>query len=143
MFTLLQEAEIEKRKGQAINFFIRGHYANRSRKHLSSLFEKLSKTNPVTFTLYSDEQYYPDEYCDDGKTFKRTPANITELRDAIMFFGPENVYIQVSDEVRADLQLYNLPNPRASNKDSASIIQLDLLSLIAFIVLKFVEIFVL
>lgn len=109
MFKMLKKAEkVDQRIGQPINSFIRGHYANRSRENLMDLYKKLSKSNPVTFTLYTDEQYYRRNQS------ALTPINIVELRDAIEFLGPQNVYLQVSDEIRADLDLRGLSNSRST-----------------------------
>lgn len=135
MYGMLKEAGVDK--GQPINFQIRGHYAYRSRENLMDLYRKLNETNPVTFTLYSDDQYYFIKNA-------LTPPNITEMREVIQFLGPENVYLQVSDEVRADLDLRGLSNPRPRstiNVNSAPpFLQLNFLSLIvAFTVVKFVE----
>lgn len=129
MFNMLQTAEVDKIERQTINFFIRGHYANRSRENLMDLYEKLNRTNTVTFTLYSDEQYQTDDL--------GIPLNMTEMRDAIQFFGPENVYLQVSDEIRSELNLNRLSNPRDSINGVASLAEVELLTLIMFVVLHF------
>lgn len=141
MFRMLHEAEIDK-KNQTINLFIRGNYAHKSLNHLMDLYKKLKETNEVTITLYSDEQYFHEELCDDDNPkIPRTEPNIKELREVIDSFGPQNVYLQVSDKIRADLRLYGLKNeyrPPYSNAAS-SFIRLDSVSLILFIVVKFVE----
>lgn len=140
MYAKLQEAGVDKRIGLPINFLIRGHYANRSRENLMDLYQKFNKTNPVTFTFYSDEQYYR------GKR-NVTPLSIPEMRDAIQFLGPENVYLQVSDEVRADLELRSLSNPRPRPRSTiisaASFVHLNFIPMIiAFTAVKFVELIV-
>ena len=134
MFGMLQEAGVDKMIGQPINFFIRGHYAYRSRENLLDLYQKLNRTNRVTFTLYSDEQYYEEN--------QTTPLNISEFRDAIEFLGFENVYLQVSDKVRADLGLHNLANLRATINSAPLSIQMHFILMIAFIAVKCVEFFV-
>lgn len=131
---MLQTAGVDKRKGQPVNFFIRAHYANRSRDDLMDLYKKLNDTNTVTFTLYSDDQYY----------FKGglMPLNIQEVKDAIRFFSPEKSYLQVSDEIRAALELNGLSNPRVSINSALTIDQWSLLLLIVFSVVNFVGNFV-
>lgn len=134
MFDMLTKAGVDKIEGQTINFFIRAHYANRSREHLMDLYEKLNKTNTVTFTLYSDEQYW----------FKGglTPLDKDAFSDVIKFLGPENVYLQVSDDVRANLSLHSLSNPRAMINSVPSFVQLNFIWLFSFISMKFAEILV-
>lgn len=142
MFDMLQAAGVDRMNGQAINFFIRAHYANRSRENLMDLYQKLNQTNPVTFTIYSDDLYFFKKKCTDDKPI--TPLNITAVRDAIMFFGAENVYLQVSDEVRSELHLIGLPNPRATTKtinSAPSIVTLNFYAFLGFVAVKFVEIF--
>lgn len=135
MYAKLKKAKLDEKIGQPINIFIRGHYAYRSRENLLDLYEKLKKTNPVTFTIYTDEQYY----------FKKdpvTPQNITELREAIQFLGPENVYLQVSDEIRADLDLRGLSNPRPTRSTAPPMVRWNFISLIiASVAVKLFEIF--
>lgn len=142
VFKMLQEAGIEKMKGQPINFFVRAHLANRSRENLMELYEKLNPTNPVTFTMFSDEQYFPYFWCNQERSAHIKSPNITELRSAIMFFGAENVHLQVSDETRTALNLIGLPNPRAtiqSTNGAASLVSYNsFLVLVAFMIVKFV-----
>lgn len=104
MFNKLIEAGVNKKKGLPINILIRGHYANRSRENLMDLYKRLSKTNPVSFTLYADEEYMEHP--------KLTPQRIPVLRDAIEYFGFDKVYLQISENVRADLDLTGISNPR-------------------------------
>lgn len=101
----LKDAKVDQINGQEVNFFIRSHYANRSRENLMDLYKQLGKNNRVTFTIYSDEQYWFEPK-------PLTPLDIADVRDAIMFFGAENVHLQVSDQIRADLALYGLPDLR-------------------------------
>lgn len=133
MFNMLKDAGVIKEKGKPINFFIRGHYANRSRDSLMDLYKKLNETNRVTFTLYSDEEYYTGR----GTV---TPPNIPEYRDVIEFLGPDKVHLQISDEIRADLDLHGLSNPRSKDKKSAAtIVQFNFILLTVFITVKLVE----
>lgn len=143
MFRLLKEAGVDKIKGQAVNIFIRGHYANRSRDDLMELFKKVNETNPVTFSLYTDEQYWFNETSDTKPKKDLTPPNIPETRAAIEFFGAENIYLQVSYEIRAELDLRRLSNPRASTISVSSVAQLNCFLLIAFVAKQFIENFVL
>lgn len=141
MFDMLKNAKVDKKKGQPINVFIRGHYANRSRENSMDLYKNLNKTNPVTFTLYTDEQYWFND-----TTNMNNPAitkhNTSELREVIEFLGPENVYLQVSDEIRAKLELRGLSNQRPTINSAPSLVQMKFVSLITFIGVKFVGIFV-
>lgn len=103
MLKILLDAGVDK-KGLDINILVRGHYANRSRDSLMELYKKLDETNPVTISFYQDDEYKPT-----GEIF---PLNAAELRDAIFFFGPENTFIQVSHDMRNELNLIKLPNSR-------------------------------
>lgn len=146
MFELLKNTGVTKKKGQPINLFIRGQYANKSREHLLDLYEKLNKTNPVTFTLYTDEQYWFNDTLNNFTiNFPVHPENIPALRDFIQFIGPDKVYLQVSNEIRADLDLRGLSNQRPAISSAPGIVQMEFISLIVFIALvgaEFVEIFV-
>lgn len=144
MFEMLKRAGVFEMKRQAINFFIRGHYVHRSLEHLKELWENVNKTNPVTFTIYTDEQYWFGENLISKPLF---PENITALREAITFLGPENVYLQVSDEIRADLDLdldlRELSNKRSTTTKSAAMLnRMNFISLVPFISVTFIGIFV-
>lgn len=139
---MLQTAGVDKMNGQPINFFIRAHYANRSRENLIELSRKLNKTNRITFTFYSDDQYHTGLW---SGTYRRRDPNSTEFREAILYFGVENVYLQVSEHVRSALELTGLPNPRTTTQSSSgapSSIQLNLFPLIIFVAVEFLGIFV-
>lgn len=138
MLEKLQQAKVFEKKGQAINFFIRGHYVYESREHLLEMFKKVSETNPATFTLYTDEQYWIGEHAMKNPV---TPENITELRETIEFLGPENVYLQVSDEIRQELDLRALSNPRATPNNAPMRVLMNSISLIPLIAVTFVGIF--
>lgn len=119
MFNMLKMAGVVAMKGQAVNILIRSHYAYRSRQNLMDLFKKLSQTNPVTITFRTDAQYHP-------KNGTWDPLNITEFREAILFFGHENVHLQVTDEVWDELEFdNNLPSSRASTSAAQSLLKVN------------------
>ena len=144
MYNLLKEAGVDKMKEQAINILIRGHYANRSRDNLMDLYKKLNETNPVTFTIYTDEQYWFNETTDDPNKPKRgvTPQNIEDLRAVIRLFGAENIYLQTSDDIRSELDLHGLSNPRALYNSTSSFVYLNFILANMFIAVKLIENFV-
>lgn len=134
----LKDAGVDQKKGQEINFFIRAHYAYRSREALKDLYNQLQKNNPVSFTIYSDDLYWFDPN-DPVK-----PINYTELNEAIDHLGREHVHLQVSDQVRQDLNLPGLPDPRAKTKNASEIVQLSVLSTVLLIlILKIIKIIML
>lgn len=135
MLTKLQNAKVHENKDQEINLFVRAHYAYKSKENLKKLFDKLHENNPVTFTIYSDEQYW--------FSGSLTDLKIDELKKAIEFFGFENVYLQVSDKIRDELKLYNLPNKSRKPYSASSISQPSLYLTVAFVAFKFGIIFVL
>lgn len=139
VYDKLHEAEIDK-KNQTINLFIRATYAIKNTAHLKNLFQKLKKTNEVTISLYSDDQYHPKIECGTNGTDIRKDLDVEQWIKLLTVFGPDNVYLQVSDKIRADLKSHVWDNPtRVPYSNASSFIRLDSVLLILFIVVKFVE----
>lgn len=117
MFNMLEKVGATNMTDLELNFFIRSHYVHRSRNNIMDLFNKLKRTNPVSITIRSDEQYHvsPDspDSPDTNETIK--PTNFSELDEAIAFFGYENVYLQVTDEIRFALKFNKLRNQQRLN----------------------------
>lgn len=100
-YKLLEDAKVLQMKDQEINFCLRGHYVHRSREALAKLFGKVNTTNRVTVTIYEDEPYWENE----DPNCKTTPLITEEVREAIMLFGRENVYLQIGPDTIPELRL--------------------------------------
>lgn len=97
-------------KDVAINFPIHAGYALKSRDVLKSFYDLVKQTNPVTYTVWSE---------------KGDDVNATDLKNFIVSYGMENVYIDLHDDLRKKLNLSN---------GASSLIQFGLLNFVTFII---------
>lgn len=113
MEKILKESQIQSddNKDITINFPIHAIYAIKGKEVLKEFYGKI-KPNPVTYTIRSMEG---------------DKVNATELREFIVSYGVDHVYIDLPENLERDVKL-PLPN------GASSIVQFGLLNVITLVV---------
>lgn len=114
---------IEKNKnstaGHPITFPVRAGIAAQSKSSLQHLYDTVSKTNTVTFTIWSGN--------DDS-------VDVKQLQALILSFGVDKVYVDVPKTLKEKLNLHEKTGSSAS-----SLVHFGLLNVITFAVVVFLR----
>lgn len=108
--------------GHPITFPVRAGIAAHSQVTLKHLYDHVSKTNRVTFTIWSSETDNVD---------------VKHLQEFILSFGVNKVYVDVPKVLREKLNLTESFDNSASS--ASSLVQFGLLNVIAFAIVVFLR----